>query len=452
MSTAIDTTDDPPVPSSRRDETRKRPKVVTADGARKAKAPEKKTDAKRAPDEDGPAKAKAKAEPQARKAPPAKAAPRPVADGKVIAKLRRQRMRNLAVRFGLFVVLPTLVAIVYFGGVATDQFESHASFTVHSVESPASGVEGLLGGLVGSGSSRDTLVARDHILSRDMLERLDREHAFSAHWQDPQTDIVARLPSDASREEAYEHYLDRVGVEYDSNSGVLTLRVRALDPESAQRFAQAMLDYSEERVNELTRRERIDRTRYAEAQVRKSEERLSAARKAVLNQQRKNARLDPRQEAGASMTVRTSLESELAQAKAKLMELQGFMKGDAPKVKRARKRVAALSAQVAAEKKKLVDPKGDGGLAASLADFDEAMVEKEFAEAAYTTALAGLEAARADAARQHRYVAVIAPPSRPDESTYPERLLGVFTVFLMSFLLMGIGSLIIASVREHARV
>ena len=155
---------------------------------------------------------------------------------------------------------------------------------------------------------------------------------------------------------------------------------------------------------------------------------------------------------GASMTVRTGLEAELARAKAQLMELKSVMKNNAPKVKRARKRVQALAAQVAAEKNKLVDPKGVGGLASSLAEFDEAMVEKEFAEAAYRTALAGLEAARSDAARQHRYVAVVAPPSLPDESTFPERGLGVLTVFIMSFLLMGIASLLVAAVREHARV
>jgi capsular polysaccharide transport system permease protein len=134
------------------------------------------------------------------------------------------------------------------------------------------------------------------------------------------------------------------------------------------------------------------------------------------------------------------------------MELRAIMTPDAPKVRAAAERVKALSAQIGAEKKRLVDPKGEGDIAGSLAEFEAAMVEKEFAEASYRSALATLEVARAEAARQHRYLAVVSSPSQPDESTHPRRALGVLTVFLMSFLALGIVSLLVASVREHARV
>lgn len=379
-------------------------------------------------------------------------APKPVADGKVIERLRRQRMMGLAKRFALFVLLPTVLSAIYFGAIASDQYESHAQFTVHSVEAKGGvGLDGLLGGLAG-GASRDTLIVRDHILSRDMLAELDEELSFTEIWKSEAVDPIARMPQDASFEEAFEHYQDHVFVEYDSNSGVLTLVVRAPDATQAKTFAEAILAHSENRVNELSLRERADRTRYAEEQVAKSEARLAEARQAVLEQQQNNAELSPQAEAGASMAIRTSLESELARARANLMELQSFMTADAPKVKAARERVKALSAQVGAEKSRVVGPKGDGGFAKSMAEFEAAMVEKEFAEAAYRSAMTTLELARADAARQHRYLAIIAAPSLPDESTYPERGLGVLTVFLMSFLLMGIGSLLIASVREHARV
>ena len=46
----------------------------------------------------------------------------------------------------------------------------------------------------------------------------------------------------------------------------------------------------------------------------------------------------------------------------------------------------------------------------------------------------------------------IAEPSEPDESTYPRRAMAVLTVFLVSLVIMGIGTLLVAAVREHARV
>ena len=84
--------------------------------------------------------------------------------------------------------------------------------------------------------------------------------------------------------------------------------------------------------------------------------------------------------------------------------------------------------------------------------FGRAEIEKEFAQKAYESALTALELARSDAARQHRYLATIANPIKPDEATYPRRIMGVFTVFVLSFLLMGIGTLVAAAVREHSRL
>jgi capsular polysaccharide transport system permease protein len=80
------------------------------------------------------------------------------------------------------------------------------------------------------------------------------------------------------------------------------------------------------------------------------------------------------------------------------------------------------------------------------------MLEKEFAQSAYQSALTSLELARADASRQHRYLARIAEPSIPDEATFPRRGLGILTVFVLSVVFMSIASLVTAAVREHARI
>jgi len=354
------------------------------------------------------------------------------ASRELVQRMRRQRMRATLLRLLVFVVLPTGLATVYYASIATDQYESYAKFTVHSVDSPATGgIDGLLGSFAGS-SGRDTLVVRDHIQSRD--------------------DFIARLDDDASFEDAFEHYLDQVEVTYDSNSSVLTLRVRAASPEKAQELAQGIIVESESMVNQLSERERHDRTRDAEEHLAQTEARLGKARQAVLVQQQEHSELNPQQTAGAAMTVRTALEAELARARSDLMQLRSYMTPEAPDVRAAQERVKAIAAQVGAEKARLVSPSGKGGIAGTMAEFEAAMVEKEFAEAAYTSGLAALETARVDAARQHRYLAVVSATSMPDESTHPARALGVLTVFMLSFLLMGIGSLLIASVREHARI
>jgi capsule polysaccharide export protein KpsE/RkpR len=47
---------------------------------------------------------------------------------------------------------------------------------------------------------------------------------------------------------------------------------------------------------------------------------------------------------------------------------------------------------------------------------------------------------------------MIARPSEPDEATHPRVWIAVLTVFVLSFALLGIGTLLLASVREHANL
>jgi capsular polysaccharide transport system permease protein len=386
----------------------------------------------------------------------AAAAPeRQLLDAKARSKsVRRSRTTRLLRRAALYVCLPTTLAGLYFGLFASPQFESFTIFTVQSSElRPTLGMDGLLAGLAGTGAAgRDALAVRDYVLSRDMLARLEKRHAFIAHYKNPRQDFFSRLSADASFEDAYEYFARKVYADYDQLSGAVTVRVRAFSAEMARDASSAILTYSEEMVNQLSDRERRDRTSYAESEVKKAELRLTAARQAILALQHKYGDFNPLQTATAAMTVRTELEGELAKARAELMQLQSFMKEDAPQVRVALERVKSLSAQVAGESRRLVDPRRPGGLNTSFADFEGAMVEKEFAQKAYESAMATLEVSRADADRQHRYVAVIASPSIPDESTYPRRLRSVLTAFVFSILLWGVVSLVGAAVKEHARL
>jgi capsular polysaccharide transport system permease protein len=368
--------------------------------------------------------------------------------------LRKARSKKLLKRLAIYVVFPTTSAIVYYSAIASDQFESYSSFTIQSSElRPALGMEGILAGLAtGNGGAHDALAVRDYVLSRDMLARLDKEHGFISHYKNPRADLLSRLEGDASFEDAFDYFRHKVHADYDQLSGSVTLHVRAFDAQKASEFSRSILAYSEEMVNKLSERERKDRTAYAEAEVKKAEERLSRARKEIVALQQKHADFSPLQTATATMEVRTHLEAELAKARAELMQLKSYMKEEAPQVLAANERVRSLSAQVSGESRRLVDPNKSGGLNTTLADFEAAMVEKEFSQKAYESALTTLELARADADRQHRYLAVIASPSKPDESTYPHRVRSVLTAFLLSFLLLGVGSLIGAAVKEHARL
>ena len=205
-------------------------------------------------------------------------------------------------------------------------------------------------------------------------------------------------------------------------------------------------------VNRLAERARQDQTRFASLEVEKAEVRLKKAREQLVELQQTRGEFNPEQSAAAARAIRTQLEAEMAKARAEVAAVGSYMAADAPQVIAANEKVRSLAGQAASESQRLVNPKGEKGLNASLAAFESVVVEKEFATQAYQSTLASLELARSDAVRQHRYLARITEPSLSDEAQYPRRFFSVFTAFVASFLLFGIGSLVVAAVREHARL
>jgi capsule polysaccharide export protein KpsE/RkpR len=173
---------------------------------------------------------------------------------KTIRDLRRSRARGLLGRFMAVVLLPTLLSAIYFALVASPQFESTALFTVQSSDSRQGlSLDTFLGAVPGVGSSRDTLAARDFILSRDMLAELDAQNGLVEHYRRSDVDWWARLSGDASFEDAFEYYQDNIRIEHDSNSDVLTLRVRAFGSETAHAFSKTILDHTERVINRLSK-------------------------------------------------------------------------------------------------------------------------------------------------------------------------------------------------------
>ena len=366
--------------------------------------------------------------------------------------MRHWRAKMLAIKIGVWVLLPSMIATIYFCFVATRVYQSNSKFTVQtSKNKPSFGIESLIGGISGTGSTRDALSVEQFILSRDMLALLEKKHHFLDHYKDSRVDWWSRLSQNASFEKSYKYYLKTVNVEYDSLSGVLSLSVKAYSPDKARLFADTILHQSEDMVNKLSQRIRQDQTDFAKAEVANAERKLKAAEKEIVSLQNEHAEFNPSQSAKSVLTIRGELEGELAMALAELSQAQAIMRPGAPRVVVLRQKVKAIQKQVDRENQKLTGP-SKSGLNETVAKFEWVMFEKKFAQKEYQTALASYEMAKIESARQSRYLATISKPSLPDEANYPKRLKGIVSVFLVSLAIFGICSLLIASIKEHARI
>ena len=113
------------------------------------------------------------------------------------------------------------------------------------------------------------------------------------------------------------------------------------------------------------------------------------------------------------------------------------------------RRIAAITARIEDERATL----GVTGVAGTLPEvvgrYEELAVDLEFANTAYTQALAGLAAARAEARRQSRYLAAARPARRwRPRALYPRRALLAGLTGLFLLLGWGIAMLVYYNVRD----
>jgi capsular polysaccharide transport system permease protein len=117
--------------------------------------------------------------------------------------------------------------------------------------------------------------------------------------------------------------------------------------------------------------------------------------------------------------------------------------------------IQALERQVEEERAKLgkaaeAAPHGQESLGGLVANYEELLVEREFSEKAYMSALSSLERARVEADRQQRYLASVVRPTLPQEALYPKRILAAVSFFFIAVVLWALGVLVAYAVRDHA--
>lgn len=344
----------------------------------------------------------------------------------------RARHRLLLWSFLLVVLLPLLVSAAYLYGVAKDQYASTVGFSVRREDASAPG--DLLGGLsaLTKSSSSDTDILYEYLRSQklvaDMDERIDLRSMWSKPWGDP----VFVLDPTGSIEDLVDYWQSMVRTSYDSTTGLIEVRVLAFDPADATTIATALLEDSAAMINALSAAAREDAVRYSREEVMAAEDRLRNAREAVTAFRVKNQIVDPTTDFQTQAGLVGSLENKLAEAQIEIDLLAGVTEND-PRLVQAKRRAEVIVARIAAERAKVgADETGSKDLAALAADYERLLVDREFAEKAYVTALSTYDGAKAESQRTSRYLAAHILPTTAEVSRFPERLaiLGLMALFL----------------------
>jgi capsular polysaccharide transport system permease protein len=381
------------------------------------------------------------------------AAPSQVVRAPAPPQAEEQRAAFPRLAFLLLVTLPVLLTALYLWTRAADQYASYLAFSVRAEgQSPA--VE-LLGGVKApsGGTSSDTDILQSfltsHALVQQVADRVDLGAAWGRAW--PGDPIFALSPG-GTVEELRSHWRRKVSITHDSKAGLIELRVLAFAPQDAQEIAEAILAECTEMINSLSAAARRDAIGHSVAELAEAETRLREARRALTRFRNRTQIVDPGIDTRNQMGLLVTLQRQLAEALIEADLLHQRVPDSDPRVTRARDRIGVIRARIAAERSNLglgEEGEGQGAFADLVGRYEGLVVDREFAESAYTAAMAVHDASLAQARRQSRYLAAHVRPTLAQGAEYPRRLMLLALVALFCTVAWAITCLIWQGLRDR---
>ncbi|MBY8609069.1 hypothetical protein K7N18_30035 [Burkholderia arboris] len=360
------------------------------------------------------------------------------------------RIKKINRLFAATVILPTAIATLYFGLIASDVYVSESRFVVRSAsrQTQTSMVSALLQGTTFGKAQDDTYSVIDYIQSRDALRELNQHNyivdAYSQHG-----DFVSRFHSwlDNSFESLWKYYGQHVvTVDSDSASAITTLQVRAYTAQDAARINSTLLDISEHLVNRMNERAATDTVQFAQAQVDLATAKAKDAAAAMATYRNSHTVFDPDKQSALQLQQVTLLQNQMLAARTQLLQLLAISPQN-PQIPVLKTNIAALETQIKDATSNVAG--GKGSLSDKAAAYARLQLDSQFADKQLGSAMSALESARAEAQRKQLYLERLVQPNTPDVAIEPKRLKRIFEVFALGMIVWGVLSLLLAGMREH---
>ncbi len=360
-----------------------------------------------------------------------------------------KRIRSTGVLALITVVIPSLIALLYFGLLAQDVYISESRIVVRNpTEAPASGLDLALDqtGFGVPNEGNGTVIS--YLQSRQAITEGNTDGLLKNAYSGAEIfwfDRFGRWGA-SSDEEFYEYFLDKLEVAEGGNTQVLTIRVKAFGPTSAQAINARLVEQSENLVNSLALRSQTDFIAVAEAEV---EEAAAEAKLAALELARfrdASGLVDPEAQSEVGLQMISKLQDELIGAQTRLRQLQTYTPR-ASQIPFLQTQVRDLRAEIANTRQSLAG--GRASLSSSLAEYQERELKVDFAQKQLAIAQASLQDAKAEARRKQAYLEKISEPSLPDYPVEPRRIRSIIATFLLGLLAWGVLTMLAIGVREH---
>ncbi len=366
--------------------------------------------------------------------------------------MMRGMLKKVDKLFVSIVVLPTTLALLYFGLIASPIYVSESSFVVYSPNQQASGTElaGLLGTLGGSNSSSAAQIIQTYTTSWAALQALVKQHRLPEAYSNHKIDIFSRFGGVIypfhDMVWLWWYYKQMVNDAMDSSTSISTLTVKAYTPQDAQAINAFLLARSQGIVNDLNANARANAIDYAQQDVQSATNMLQDVTQQLAQYRNGQRVFDPTAQSNLQLTMVGQLQAKLINENAQLYTLLAHTP-DNPQVPLLRSAIKSLQDQIVNEQAQVTG--SDLSLASKDPGYEHLQVQQQLAQSLLEAAVTSLEQANATAQKQELYLETISPPNLTDAPQEPKRLEDIMATLIVTLMLWGIARIVIGGVREH---
>ena len=381
---------------------------------------------------------------------------------------------GIVASFLLVFLIPTLAVSVYLGLIASDQYATETRFALKTGETSVLDSLAGIAGISASQQTQDSQIIAAYIKSRAMVEDLDAAFDFRKLYARDDADYLSRFRASDRVEDMVKYWNKRVDAKVETQSGIITVEVRAFSPEESLKIGQKIVELSEALINRMSERARQSALKQSSEELDRAQANLRAASNAMRNIRNSEGILDAGLVAEAANKITTALRVELAGREQDYAVRSKSVQADAPQMRILSAQIANLKEQIntingqltnkneaktsllPTQKAGVGDVKTPGkasdqpkSLAGQMSILERFQLDLSLAQQQYAAAATAYESARVDVETQHAYLTPFLVPTLAQKAIYPKRWWNwsiiVIPDFLIWLILLGVSFL----VRDH---
>ncbi len=361
---------------------------------------------------------------------------------------------QMKLSFAVIVLIPTLIATLYFGLIASSRYVAQAQFAVWSATPARADPLSMLMSLPSTDAQvGDQHIVQEYVGSRPMLEAIEKQFDLERIFGTG-ADWFSELNTSRSVEDRLRYWRSRVHVTIDTASGICTLTVEAFTPQDALALAKGVLAQAQVMAAGLSDQSHRDLVLQSKKQLDRMSQVMGNVRAQVTQFRDQHQVVDALRASQMDSQIIGALEAGLANTETQIQQFKSYMKADDPRITRLQSQAQSYRSQIAQARAGLV---GGGNSAAGptnnvIGENERLNAEMDIATKGYAAASNAYMQALANASGESRYLEEFVPPALPEKAEAPQRLRIILTVFAVTMIAWCLLLTLGGAIRDHAGV